>query len=137
MIALWLVWAAAADLAWVSVGAPGEQAVHSELALGLDEIGLRDAAPPDGFAAMPVAEQVDALRPLLADDEVRAAAWLDPNPGDGLRLHLVFATETRAVVRLVEAGDAAELALAVRELLAEPPPAPPPPPAPEPAPLPP
>ncbi len=99
-----------------------ESAFVTELFLAVDDVPIRRAAvePPDLFGR-PVASQLEALRPLLEDEGILAVGWLDPATEDPLRVQLVFASEGRAVLRLVEEpagpGAASSLALAVRELV--------------------
>lgn len=100
-----------------------ERVLAQELALVIDDLGIARAEPPrPDFGALPVAEQVEALRGTVMDPEVIAAGWLDAADADRWRMVLVFAGEGRAVVQLVEAAPGVEglpgLALAAREVLA-------------------
>lgn len=100
-----------------------EASVQEELSLALDEVALEvRALTAPGFGRMPLAEQLPLIEPWTQEDEVLAVTWLDPLSGETLRLHVVFASEGRAVLRVVEAdaedGGAPALALALREVLA-------------------
>ena len=99
-----------------------EASVQQELSLALDEVILEvRALEAPGFGRMPLAEQLPLLDPWTREDDVLAVTWLDPLSSGMLRLHVVFASEGRAVLRVVEAdpsaGGAPALALALREVL--------------------
>jgi len=115
---------------------------HTELALSLDTVELR-AAPPD-FTALPMAGQLDQVRPMLANRTGSAVVWLDESDAERLWVSVAFVAADRAVIRMIDlprSEDAIpQLAMAVRELVSsiyadEPPPKTQPEPAqPEPAP---
>jgi len=77
--------------------------------------------PVDALLAQDSSAQLASLRPLLQEPEVLATAWVDPRDPAVVRLVVVFASEGRGVVHVVEepAGPGAEqaVALATRELL--------------------
>ncbi len=112
-----------------------EQRLALELELAVDGIVLRSA--PAGlatFADESLARQMEILEPLMADEVVLAAVWLDRGEPASPRLNLLFVNQGRAVLRMVEVdggeGAEARLALAAREVLATAliPESPPPPP---------
>ncbi len=127
-MSLWL-WTLGA--AWAGEGAlvllqpegalPGPLAEAVLLTLSDPPPALRDYDVAT-LRALGATAQLDAVRPLLAEPEVLAAAWVDPSDPAVVRLVVVFATEGRGVVRVVEepAGPGAEqaVALALRELVA-------------------
>jgi len=103
-------------------GQASEQRFVEELALALDEVAVTPR-PVDnpGFARAPLTAQVERVRPWLGSGKADAVAWLDQLGAGQLGLAVVFVTDDRAVVRLVQAEvgpDAeADLALAAREIL--------------------
>ena len=100
-----------------------EQRLALELGLAMEGIDLRSASTGvAAFADESVTRQMEILAPLMAGEDVLAAAWLDRGEPTLPRLHLLFVNQGRAVLRMVEVegGDGAEarLALAAREVLA-------------------
>ncbi len=112
------------ELAGAPEAQASEQRFVEELSLALDELSVapRPLDAP-GFVRAPLTAQVARVRPLLGDGRSVAVAWLDQLGPSQLGLAVVFVTDDRAVVRLVQAevtgpGEAeAELALAAREIL--------------------
>jgi len=97
-----------------------EDRFHEELALSMDGVHLR--AGPADFARTTLADQLAVIRPILAESDTSAVAWLDVSEPTLLRVSVAFVETDRAIVRLLdvprEAGAEARLALATRELLA-------------------
>lgn len=100
-----------------------EAALAQELTLAMDDLAVTEQpSPRPDFQALGVAEQVEALRATVMEPDILAAGWLDTTGDTASRtLVLVFASEGRAVVQLVEApadeSGLASLALAAREVL--------------------
>ena len=97
-----------------------EDRFHEELALSMDGVLLREGTAD--FFRETLADQLTAVRPILAESETSAVAWLDVSDPTLLRVSVAFVEADRAIVRLLdvprEAGAEARLALATRELLA-------------------
>lgn len=110
---------------------------QTELRLLLEEIAV--VPSPEGFLDATAAAQLAALRPILPAGG--SAVWFDPSVPGTLRAAVATLDTGRADIRVVDVpadpSGAADLALAVRELLearyADLPPPPPPPQPPAPA----
>lgn len=114
-------------------GKERETRLVGELGLVLEGLAIRVVDPegPD-FTSLPLAGQIERVRPLVERHGAVAATWLAAFPPDSVLLTLVAVSTGRALVRVVEtelqSGSETYLALATRELLGtaylfEPPPA--------------
>jgi len=96
-----------------------EDRFASELTLSVDGVQVRPG--PEGFSQAPLSVQLDAVRPILAEADMAAVAWLDTTDAVVLRVSVAFVEADRAIVRLLDmergAGAEAHLALATRELI--------------------
>jgi hypothetical protein len=79
---------------------PNSARFHAELALSLNNVE-RQAAQPN-FTTLPMASQLDQVRPMLADSTGAAVVWLDESDAERLWVSVAFVAADRAVIRMID-----------------------------------